>query len=111
MATFEVYNDNNDRKMSLIKKLFFWKYFTTGIIPLVSGLYFPFFGGFGFYDEITPDWYTNKGASIIISSIIRIPILALVGFIRWLTPTLKAKYDQKWTGSMAETRKTNHKDY
>ena len=79
--------------MSLIKKLFFWKYFTTGIIPLVSGLYFPYFGGFGFYDEITPDWYKNKGVSIIISSMLRILILALIGFLRWLIPSLIKRYD------------------
>lgn len=97
--------------MSLIKKLFFWKYFTTGIIPLVSGLYFPYFGGFGFYDEITPYWYKNKGVSIIISSILRIPILALVGFLRWLIPFLTKLYDQKWTGNKKVTRKVIHKDY
>lgn len=97
--------------MSLIKKLFFWKYFTTGLIPLVSGLYFPWFGGFGFYDEITPYWYKNIGVSIIWSSILRIPILAFVGFLRWFLPILRQKYDQKWTGDISNTRKKNHREY
>ena len=62
MTNFEVYNDTNDQKVSLIIKLFFWKYFTTSIIPFVSDMHLPFLeSDFGFYDDITPFWYRLKG--------------------------------------------------
>jgi hypothetical protein len=97
--------------MSLIKKLFAWKYFTTGIVPLAGSWYIPKFGKFGFYDEITPQWYVEKGVSLMISSFIRIFVLGMVGLVRWGLPRLKVLYDTNWTGDREETRKTNYRDY
>ena len=100
MTAFEVHNDTNNVKMSLIKKLFAWKYFTTAIVPLAGSWYIPKFGKFGFYDEITPYWYVEKGVSVMIASFLRIFILGLVGLIRWGVPRIKIWYDTSLKGEI-----------
>lgn len=111
LSQFEVHNDSNDTKNSLVKKLFFWKYFTTAIIPIFSAAYIPVLSDNGFYDEITPYWFKEKGAAIMISSIMRIFILALVGLVRYAIPRLIIFYDTSFTFDRNKTRKTNHQDY
>ena len=85
LVRFEVYNDLNHALVSLIIKFFLWKYFTTGIIPIISSVYLrsPFSGEsiFGLYDEITPVWYKEVGYGIIVGSFTRILILCL---LEWL---------------------------
>lgn len=74
-------------------------------------MHIPALEDYGFYDDVTPYWFREKGTSIMISSILRIFILALVGIVRYSIPKSLVWYDTYWTMDKKKTRKTNHKDY
>ena len=92
----EAFTDKNANSASLIVKFFFWKYFTIGISPTFFSLDIdlPFLQRFGFYDEFTPFWYKEIGLGILMGSIIRIFVLAIVGVVQWTIYRYKINYDQ-----------------
>lgn len=106
MAGYNVYKDSNHSNLSLITKMFFWRYFTLGICPLLSELNYNFFliemnkgkisnKNFGFYDDLTSIWFKMRGAGIVSTSIMRIFILFLQGLFKFLKFKCRILYDQR----------------
>lgn len=111
MAKFEIYKDSNSRSLSLIIKMFFWRYFTLAICPILTEFDFYFSSGkysflsqseevnsrsnLGIYDDFTAVWYQASGSSIVMTSFMRIIILVLQGGFKFLRQKLKIWHDQK----------------
>lgn len=102
LTNYEVHHDKNQASISLVVKMFFWKYFTIGIFPLLSSVHISFFKlpffelpEFGFYDDFTALWYLEKGVGVLISSFLRIFILMGTGLFRYFRYKFRVMYDQK----------------
>lgn len=102
LTEYEAHNDVNTASGSLVLKLFFWKFFTVGIIPLISKIYLyvkvPFTNiefELGRYDDITPQWYPEVGIGLVISSIVKIALIAVVGAANYGIYKFKIWHDQK----------------
>ena len=104
LTEFEAYNDKNSESNSLLMKFFVWKYFNTGLVPLLSSLFIPksiFQTGappasiFGLYDDLTPIWYKNVGIGILVSSLVRVMVLAGLGAYEFLYYHFWRLYDTK----------------
>lgn len=111
MANYEVHKDNNHHSLSIIIKMFLWRYYTLGICPILSDISYSFAGieyakyprtpgilgevKLGFYDDFTSIWYKMKGTGVVRTCFMRILILFFQGLFKYLIPRLKTAHDQR----------------
>lgn len=108
LSQIEAHNDRNSKKISYISKLFWWKFFVNGILPILSGVHLYYFGR---YDDFTSEWFAEKGQSIQFTSYLRILALLFVGIVRYLLPRIIQFYDARFSFDNKKTRKETHQEY
>jgi len=85
--SFEKNVDRNIAVSSSIIKLFFWKFFNSGILIIFVANRSEFFGKrVGEFDDFTPAWFEEIGYSTQITLVMQIFVLLLVTFMKVMIP-------------------------
>jgi len=81
--------DRNTEIANRIIKLFWWKYFNSGILIIFIANKASFFGkSVGQFDDFTPNWFTDVGYSVQLAMITQVFVLLAVTLLQVLLPKL-----------------------
>jgi hypothetical protein len=87
LSMMEKYIDKNKETASIIAKLFYWKYFNSGVLIIFINWKNTWFGyDVGYYDDFTPSWFQNVGYGIQLTFLAQILMLCLWSFLGVCVP-------------------------
>lgn len=113
LSVFEKYTDLNEQYTSRVYKGFLLKYLNSGFLILLLNLKLKVSkdSSLGKYDDLTPNWYSTIGYSVIFTFVLKFISLFVWTFYRCFVPRLKRCCDRSCTCSMKKTRTKSMGDY
>lgn len=113
LSHFEKYTDLNEEYTSRVYKGFLLKYLNSGFLILLLNLRFKVTTNtsLGNYDDLTPNWYSTIGYSVIFSFALKFISLFVWTFYRCFVPGLRKCCDRSCTCDMKKTKTKSMADY
>lgn len=113
LSEFEKYTDLNEQYTSRVYKGFLLKYLNSGFLILLLNLRLKVSSGssIGNYDDLTPNWYSTIGYSVIFTYVLKFVSLFVWTLMRCVIPGTSRCCDRSCTCDMKKTRKKSMAEY